>query len=259
MDAIFSIAQELSNGSPTVERAIERIVDRKRDSCPRSLSQVQRRLYAAANWVWHEIHHQLPVPLSLPRKPISTPSTTLEQRVFTTEEIDRMKSAAPSVSVYADALVRILFTTGVRIAAVGRLRWSQLQMKADGAVAATVIALLEKGGRHHMVLLTEDTRHALELLFLNRRTEQEDRVFPVTVRQLRNIFYRICKHANVTGNHCHPHAARHTVAHQLFHAGNSVALISKFLGHRSIHTTGSYYLRLRFLEVIERIHLPWAL
>ena len=64
MDAIFSIAQELSNGSPTVERAIERIVDRKRDSCPRSLSQVQRRLYAAANWVWHEIHHQLPVPLS---------------------------------------------------------------------------------------------------------------------------------------------------------------------------------------------------
>ena len=81
----------------------------------------------------------------------------------------------------------------------------------------------------------------------------------MTVRQLRNIFYRICKYANVTGNHCHPHAARHTVAHQLFHAGNSVALISKFLGHRSMHTTGAYYLRLSFLEVMERIRLLWAL
>ena len=162
MDAIFTIAHELSNGSPTVEGAIQRIVDRKRDSCPRSLSQVQRRLYAAANWVWHEIHHLLPMPLSPPRKSISTPCMTLEQRVFTTEEIDRMKTIAPSVSVYADALVRILFTTGVRIAAVGRLSWSQLQIQEDGAVAATVITLLEKGARHHMVLLTEDTRHALE-------------------------------------------------------------------------------------------------
>ena len=135
----------------------------------------------------------------------------------------------------------------------------QLQLKEDGAVAATIVTLLEKGGRHHMVLLTEDTRHALQLLFPHRRTEREDRVFPVTVRQLRNIFYRTCKRAGVTGNHCHPHAARHTVAHQLFHAGNSVALIAKFLGHRSMHTTGSYYLRLSFLEVMERIRLPWAL
>ena len=60
----------------------------------------------------------------------------------------------------------------------------------------------------------------------------------------------------MTGDHCHPHAARHCVAHMLFAEGNPVALIAKFLGHRSISTTDRYYLRLSFEEMLQRIRLP---
>jgi integrase len=47
------------------------------------------------------------------------------------------------------------------------------------------------------------------------------------------------------------------VAHQLFDAGNSVALIAKFLGHSSLHTTNTYYLRMTYAEILSRMTLPW--
>ena len=77
------------------------------------------------------------------------------------------------------------------------------------------------------------------------------------LERLRNVFYRACRTAGLSGPHCHPHNARHTVAHRLFLAGNPVALIAKYLGHRSLATTNRYYLRLKFLEFMGRIRLPW--
>lgn len=96
------------------------------------------------------------------------------------------------------------------------------------------------------------------------------------VRTLRNDFYRACERAGIRGPHCHPHRAhrgrlseqfdtslqtaactRHSLVHMLWLHGNPVAVIAKFLGHRSIATTNQYYLRLSFTEVLSRIRLPW--
>ena len=166
-----------------------------------------------------------------------------------------MLQVAPTVSVHAEALLQLLFTTGVRIGAVSHLRWSQVRTNDDLAKTTTV---LEKGGQPRILLLTQSVRDALHRLYQLRGT-LDPRVFPVSVRHLRNLFYRSCQAAGMSGPHCHPHTARHTVAHALFHAGNPLALIAKYLGHRTLATTNNYYLRLSFKEIMDRIQLPWPL
>jgi integrase len=79
---------------------------------------------------------------------------------------------------------------------------------------------------------------------------------PIGTRQLREWWYRVCDQAGVSGPHCHPHAARHFVAHRLFANGNSLAIIAKFLGHSSIETTNRHYMRLSFAEMMDHIKLP---
>jgi hypothetical protein len=47
------------------------------------------------------------------------------------------------------------------------------------------------------------------------------------------------------------------VPYRLFIAGNSVALVSKYLGHLNMETTNRYYLRLSFDELITQLIIPW--
>ena len=149
----------------------------------------------------------------------------------------------------------------------------------------------EKGNQWRWLVLPETVRVAFTNLLTARKNAGDSRtktsfcgrVFPLSVRQLRNIFYKTCQRAGLTstdafrgttpsaGAHRHPHTARHTVVHELFAAGNSVALISKFMGHRTVQTTNYYYLRLSFDEIMAqpdgirsmtirfKIKLPWSI
>ena len=65
------------------------------------------------------------------------------------------------------------------------------------------------------------------------------------------------RHATPTGG-CPEQGFPAPVVHRLFAAGNSIALISKFMGHRTVQTTNTYYLRLTFNEILNQIHLPWS-
>jgi hypothetical protein len=47
------------------------------------------------------------------------------------------------------------------------------------------------------------------------------------------------------------------VAHRLFSLNNSVAMISKFLGHRSIQTTLGHYINLSTQELVASMCIPW--
>lgn len=257
MNNALLIAQELSRGSISLESAVQSIVDAKRGTCPRSLSQVSRRLYNTANLIWFECLAERATPLV----PIKVRSSVMtvddgDRPVFTEAEVARILTVASNVSPYSESLVQLLFTTGVRIAAVTHLRWSQI-WKGNDIPLATVVSVLEKGGRNRILLLSSGLRNALHRLYHRRRKPDDPRVFPLSVRQLRNIFYHSCAAAGISGPHCHPHAARHTVAHALFAAGNPIALIAKFLGHRTVSTTNNYYLRLSFQEILNRIRLPW--
>lgn len=245
------IARQLSAESPNIHDAVQRAVRDKARCCPRSLPQVTRRIYAAANLVWHDLLGHLSHPLKPPPAARTPPTVELPPRTFTEAEVEALTKAAANISPLALALIRLLFTTGIRISAAAALTWSAV-LDPDGSGVARMAVVREKGGVSRVVLLCRLTREALWTI-----RSSHTRVLPRSVRQLRNIFYKVCRAANIHGPHCHPHAARHYVAHALFAAGNPVCLIAKYLGHRSLATTNAYYLRLSFAEVTARMHIPW--
>ena len=247
LSTLLHITQAMSvDPTRSVTEAVAHVLEEKRRTCASSWSQVVRRFHRVAKAVWGEVCTS-PPPIG-PR--LHRPEARTE-RVFTDDEIGSLLVHAPRVSVYAPALIRLLFTTGLRIAAAVRLRWDAV---ANGSAVAVV---REKGNRWRCFPLAPTVRNALQELHAHRKRPDDPRVFAITCRQARNIFYAVCHAADVRRPHCHPHAARHTLVHQLFAVGNPLALIAKFLGHTTIQTTERYYLRLSYRETMERIRLPW--
>ena len=242
-----------------VAAALRCALREKEQLCPRSFAQTARRLCRATNLVWHDLLGVLPSPLPVPRSPPRPCSDYVcPPRTFSGDEVEALARVAPSVSPFALVLVRVLFTTGMRIAAAASLTWAAVLSPTRDAVAR-VATVREKGRVLRAVLLTKLAREALWEAYEITRRPGDDRVLPRSVRQLRNIFYAVCRAAGVTGPHTHPHAARHFVAHTLYAAKNPVCAIAKYLGHRSLTTTNTYYLQLSFDEVTARMNIPWEL
>lgn len=171
-----------------------------------------------ANLVWHEWLHDIPAPIHAPKLSRVRVVESATKQVFGADDVSRMLRDAASVSPYADALIRILFTTGVRIGAVAALQWNQV-IHPQHKTVQTMVSVMEKGNRPRVLILPADVRDALDRLY---RSRTGGKVFPVSVRQLRNIFYKTCGKAGLQGPHCHPHTARHTVVHHRgsFHVMN---------------------------------------
>lgn len=203
-------------------------------------AQRLRRLYAAANLAcffrvtmshenhWHETHGGAKSPplaeplVATPRAMVSSSPKTggdVAGRQFTPDEVDRLCAAADALSPRHGCLVRLLFTTGVRIGAVPRLRWRHLL--ADGTDRSrirTTAVVLEKGGLPRVLVLEAGLRERLARLWHddNERHDEDAFVFgrppsrrlPLGVRQLRHWWYVACDRASLSGTHCHPHSAR---------------------------------------------------
>ena len=140
-----------------VARAVRAVIDVRRMTCGPAFGQTVRRTYAVANWVWHDMLQMLPERLSCPKT--QAPRQRIP-RVLHPQDVESIHRAAEQHSPLAAILVRILFTTGLRISAVARLRWTDVR---------PISMVLEKGGRLRCLALTTDVRHALQRLPRNGR------------------------------------------------------------------------------------------
>lgn len=249
--------------------AIHRLVSRKPGLASRG--QMHRRLYTAANFAWRTVLPALAAPVqrrALPPSPTPpVPRLPPSDRVLTADEIQGLlRTADERLWPQCACFLQLLFTTGLRISAARDVRWCQVA-PAPGAAVSRVVVVREKGAVLRPVLLCEEVRRRIEALAAaaveagswcasGHVLARPPHRAAVSVRQMRNWFYQACEAAGLRGAHIHPHIARHTVAHHLFDAGNSVALIAKFLGHRSLETTDRHYLRLSFEEVLQRLRWP---
>jgi integrase len=231
--------------------------------CTRSANQVRRRLYRAICFLFPFNH--VPRPPNDGNMKITSLGLRENMLHFTDNEVQRLSTASQTIGPGSRAflLVELLMTTGARLSAIAGLTWGDVRDPRSGMRHNALI--IEKGQIVHMVMLTDTVRAALvreearsTLANAGVPPNPATRVLKVGPRQLRNIFYRVCERAYITGPHCHPHACRHTVAHRLFTAGNPIALVAKYLGHTNIETTNRYYLRLSFDELISRLVIPWT-
>ena len=228
-----------------------------------SSGQRLRRLYRAANTAWYLAHRALPVPLVMPPQRRVPPPLPERTRIFEDGEIRRLFAVADTLSLQHSCLVRLLFTTGVRIGSVAAIQWSQVLTPTQDAVAVTA-PVREKGGQVHTLLLVDGAlRDCLWRLWCQQGSTSlpfgraPKHTKPLCTRQLRNWsgdalatkrFHRLrgtpfasapdCPEAIVT--HIPPATqwrtdctgvAAESVSLAMFHAGNTLPIIAKFLGH----------------------------
>ena len=68
----------------------------------------------------------------------------------------------------------------------------------------------------------------------------------------------IARKAGIEGVSVHAHAFRHTIVGKLMDAGNSLELVSKYMGHSSLDVTGTYYWVPTIQEVTEKLNNPFT-
>ena len=154
--------------------------------------------------------------------------------------LDSARGAGDPVQLRDDAVVELLYGSGVRVAELCGLD------RDDVELGRARIVVKGKGGKTRVLPLSEPTCTALErwlsaghehlvvesspvaAVFLNRRGNR------LTPRDVRRILDR--RAAAPT----HPHALRHTFATHLLDGGADLRVVQELLGHADLATTQRY-------------------
>jgi site-specific recombinase XerD len=156
-------------------------------------------------------------------------------------------ASTPAAQIRDKAIVALMAIHGLRVCEVSRLDLTDVDLEAG---EAGTLAALGKGDKRRSVLLTDDTRPALEKWLAVRRLmhAESPALFlalsgpaeRISTRGLRAMVdhYLTKIGAKKAGVSCH--ALRHTYATQSLAAGASLLAISGSMGHSSVTTTQVY-------------------
>ena len=133
------------------------------------------------------------------------------------------------------ALIRMAFTTGLRLGALQGLRWRDVDLAAGRAVIERT-----KNGRPHVAHLTPATIAALRAMPGHRLPD--GLVFSGQDEQRAHSFRKAwevaCRDAGL--DHVPFHTMRHSCASHLAAKGASSVLLADTLGHRSLRMVSRY-------------------
>jgi integrase/recombinase XerD len=160
----------------------------------------------------------------------------LAQRILEESDVTRLiDNAAPGRD---QILLRLLYTSGVRVSELAQLKWCDLTSR-DNAGQITVFG---KGGKTRAILLKPKTWNALTAL--RGDATPTDPVFRskkgshLDVSQIRRIVYAAAERAGLPK--VSPHWLRHSHATHALDRNAPIHLVQATLGHASVSTTGRY-------------------
>lgn len=188
-------------------------------------------------------------PVEVPSHPATALAAVRARDHFTKTEVDALLHL-PSLGSRDRLILCILAETGLRRRAVA---WLTVDGVYD-AVAGTarpVATATEKGLVPRQFLLSAGTRALLEgyvqrahphdvaspWLFPSPRQPS----VPIRAATVNRILQRACRDLGIRGRHIHSHAMRKFVVVRLMQLSNRIEDVSKWLGHRSVHTTFGTY------------------
>jgi len=146
------------------------------------------------------------------------------------------------------AILETLFSTGLRISELTRLKKSQVNPNSDE------FTVRGKGGKLRLVFLSPEAKKWLSAYLKTRR----DAAKPLFVRKLKNKKYQLAsdlagltpryiqvivsRYARLVGitKKVTPHTLRHSFATDLLSAGADLRSVQTLLGHANINTTQIY-------------------
>jgi integrase len=170
------------------------------------------------------------------------------RRTFTDKEIQAMLDVAKDPA--EEVMVTLLHEIGLRRSAVGHLQYHAVL--DDNHEPREECAVREKGGKLRgfapSVNLRTRIKRLSDFLRAHHNDEQLRDAFLLNLTDLTRPFgavyftvRRLAQDAGITDVRVHPHAFRHTLVGNLVKSGNSMEVVSKFLGHADVRTTSFFY------------------
>lgn len=161
----------------------------------------------------------------------------LAKRILAEEDVQRMLAMAPPGR---DAtIVRLLYSSGIRVSELCGLRWGDTRPQGD----AGSITVTGKGGRTRTILLSE--RAWREVASMRGEAAEDAAVFtsrtgkPLDRTAVFRVVQRVAKRAGARPE-VSPHWLRHAHASHALDRGAPVHLVAATLGHASLSTTSRY-------------------
>lgn len=168
------------------------------------------------------------------------------------DELARLLAAPDSTNLLGardQAILALLFSTGLRVAELTALDRRQVNLKTDE------LTVVGKGGKARLVFISPDARDALGN-YLKRRKDRDEALFVrhgkkatsgksagkelrLTPRTIQRIVKKYALKAGLTKD-IHPHTLRHSFATDLLDNGADIRSVQQLLGHSSITTTQMY-------------------
>lgn len=159
------------------------------------------------------------------------------------------------------AVLELLFSTGLRVAELARLKRRDINLKKEE------FAVAGKGGKIRLVFLSKPAKTAVEKYLAGRADNSESLLVrhnqslalgdnrPLSSRSIQRIIKKYARLAGLSGE-VTPHTLRHTMATDLLAAGADLRSVQEILGHSSITTTQIYthVTNKRLREVHKKYH-----
>ena len=188
-----------------------------------------------------------------------------KRRVYTKEEIDAMINVVESESK-DKLLITILREIGLRNSAICNLKFRDIV--DDYNCPKHLCRVKEKGNKYREFVTTPNIKKILVTYIheLDKMLEMDKFVFSRSKKldtkmasaTLNNVLKRIALKAGVTNVNVQAHTFRHTLVGTLMDAGNSIELVSKFIGHKSVDTTMTYYWLKNISDLAKEINNPFT-
>ncbi len=135
-------------------------------------------------------------------------------------------------------MVKLLLNTGLRVAELTDLRWSDIEISDR---CCELVVRSGKGSKRRVIPINKDARSALVLLGYEKKRGTDE---PVVQGQRggmapRGVRWLLKKYRGNLNNFC-AHSLRHTFCKNLVDAGVSLEKIAALAGHESLETTKRY-------------------
>jgi integrase/recombinase XerD len=166
----------------------------------------------------------------------------LAQRILTQDQAKAMVNGETNKRNHA--ILRLLYSSGLRVSEIVALKWSNIRRTDNGAV----LDVWGKGDKQRYVLISQSMLDELEALdgrylgadrYVFQSRESKAGTLPMAERQVNRIVFDAAKKAGIDG-HVSAHWLRHSNATHALKNGASLPVVQASLGHASLVTTSRY-------------------
>ena len=201
---------------------------------------------------------------SIPNKRVEADGTV--RRAFTQEEVEAMLHASEQDTRHI-LLIRILREVGLRAGCIVNLKYGM--MLDDSHTPRHVCTVPEKQKSWRSFVTSTALKQAIKshAETLRQTLEVDSNMYlfyttnphkPCCASTIGTMVKRVADNAGILDVHVHPHAFRHTIVGELIDAGNSMEIVSKYMGHRQVSTTAQNYWVPTIMELHEKLQNPFT-